>query len=222
MSLAIVYRGDRFEVGADQDFSFGRLGNLSVDADNSDLHRVLGVFSCMGGMRSLENVGAQIPMHIEGEVGTTAIFLAPGGSLPLVLGDTLVRFAAGGISYELLIEVGKQSDYVDSSGSALGRLPLTVDQLLLLIALAEPRLRRGPAADLPTDEELIGRFGWSATRLRRKVDDLATGFEQMGPAKAEHLANYVIASGLITVNQLSLLPPREGLSPMLSSRIPNP
>jgi hypothetical protein len=219
-SLSIVYLGDRFEVDAAHQYSFGRSGNLSIDSDNSNLHRVLGSFSFLGGLWWLENVGAQTPLHIEGDGGTTALSLAPGASIPLVLGDTMVRFAAGGNSYELLLDVQQRSDSSDPSEHLTPTfLPLTVDQLLLLIALAEPRLRRGPAADLPGDEELIGRFGWSATRLHRKLDDLATRFAQTGPASPDEVTRYVIASGLITVNQLSLLPPREGLTPTSSSPV---
>jgi hypothetical protein len=206
-SLKLTYCGEQHLVGLDQDFSFGRSGDLSVD-DNPDLHRVLGVCFHQRGLWWLTNVGAQIPMHLEGETGTTVISLSPGGSLPLALGDTSVRFSAGGTAYEVQLEVGRHNDFEF--------LPLNIDQLLLLIALAEPRLRRGVTAALPNAEELMGRFGWSTARLGRKLDDLLIRFHlTMSPSdgsQPDHrsLVDFAITSGLVTADQLSLLPAREG------------
>jgi hypothetical protein len=207
-SLAFVYCGERHVVGPDEEFTFGRSGDLSLD-DNPILHRLLGVCFQSREFWWLANIGAQIPMHVEGETGTTSIALSPGGSLPLVLGDMLVRFCAGGTSYELRLEVREQQ------GRDSGRefVPLSVDQLLLLVALAEPRLREGPDAGLPASEELIGRFGWSATRLHRKLFDLWLRFFPNLTDSADfesNLADVAIASGFVTVDQLSLLPPRDG------------
>ncbi len=229
-SLTLEFCGEHIDVDPATDFTFGRLGTLQID-DNKFLHRVMGSISLRMGLWWLANVGTQLPMHVEGCVGGSSITLSPGSTIPLVFGPSYVRFAAGGTSYELKVNAdilgvttSPQMDDGETTVDA-GEMPLTPDQLLLLVALAEPRLRRGHNADLPTNSQIAGRFGWSMTKFNRKLDNVCVKFHRKGVSglvgNADRMAqnrrgalvDYVIASGLVTVEQLFLLPQSKGTSP---------
>jgi hypothetical protein len=234
-ALTVEFCGERHKVEPDAEFSFGRAGDLEVD-DNPYLHRVMGVCFWRSGWWWLTNAGAHLPLHLQGQMGSATITLSPGGSVPLVMGPTVVRFAAGGTSYELEILVDLDDVVAARSRKPpgdttidAGETSLTADQLLLLVALSEPRLRKGQAADLPTNAELMGRFGWSVTKFNRKLDSLCAKFarrgvsglvgsaDRMAQARRSVLVDHVIASGMVTVDQLSLLPSRQGTGPSRSS-----
>ncbi len=230
-ALTISYCGEQHRVSPTDEFSFGRSGDLAID-ENRFLHRVMAVCFFRRGWWWLVNVGAHLPLHLQGIGGTSTITLSPGGSIPLVMGMTTVRFAAGGTSYELEIEAdvelevthGKAVVPGDTTIDA-GSTPLTADQLLLLVALSEPRLRQGPKAELPTNVELMERFGWSVTKFNRKLDNVCLKFsrrgvgglvgssERMAQGRRSVLVDYLISSGMVTNEQLSLLPPRPGRTP---------
>lgn len=202
--LLVQFRGDRHEVATSQEFSFGRCGDLSLD-DNPHLHRVIGVFFGRSSFWWLTNVGAHLPLHLKGEVGNSTLTLAPGSSVPLVLGDTTIRFAAGSV-YEISAQFESHNENRDPQRAT----PFRVDELLLLVALSEPLLRMGPGAELPTHAELIGRFGWSEARLASKLEDLYAHFRDVNyvlPTPSS-LSAHAVRIGLITLDQLSLLPPR--------------
>jgi hypothetical protein len=230
-SLVLEFCGERHNVAVENEFSFGRSGDLAVD-DNPYLHRVMGVCAWRNGWWWLTNAGAHLPLQLQGQLGSASITLSPGGSVPLVLGPTIVRFAAGGTSYEIEIDVelAEPPGHIQgiSSGDTTidaGDTPLTADQLLLLIALAEPRLRKGPSADLASNTELMGRFGWSVTKFNRKLDSICVKFsrrgvaglvgtaERMAQGRRSALVDHVIASGMVTADQLSLLPAKQGSGP---------
>lgn len=232
--LKVEFCGERSDVEEDNSLSFGRSADLSVD-DNRYLHRVMGVFRWRNDLWWLDNVGAHLPMQIEGRLRGSSITLSPGGSVPLVFGSSFVRFAAGGTSYEIAVDAPYEVD-LTSTGDVLGdttvdagSLPLTPEQLLLVVALSETRLRRGSQADLPSNVEVANRFGWSMTKFNRKLDSVCVKFGRRGVAglvgSAERMAqnrraalvDHVIASGLVTQDQLSLLPPKQG-SPPASGR----
>jgi hypothetical protein len=229
--LKLEFCGERHDVSIESEFSFGRSGDLAVD-DNPYLHRVMGVCNWRNGWWWLTNAGAHLPLQLQGQLGSASITLSPGGSVPLVLGPTVVRFAAGGTSYEIEIDVDlaeppghNRSISPGDTTIDAGDTPLTADQLLLLIALAEPRLRKGPKADLASNAELMGRFGWSVTKFNRKLDSICVKFsrrgvaglvgnaERMAQGRRSALVDHVIASGMVTAEQLSLLPAKQGSSP---------
>jgi hypothetical protein len=229
--LVLSYCGERHEIGVDREFTFGRSGDLVID-DNPYLHRVMAVCFHRRGWWWLVNAGAHLPLQLQGLSGSSTITLSPGGSVPLVMGPTTVRFAAGGTSYELEIDVAADAELQRAVPSLpgdttidAGSTPLTADQLLLLVALAEPRLRKGPTADLPSNAELMERFGWSVTKFNRKLDSICSKFSRRGvgglvgssnrmaQGRRSVLVDYVIAAGMVTGEQLALLPPKQGRAP---------
>jgi hypothetical protein len=235
-SLFVEFCGESFELSPPDEFSFGRLGALQID-DNNYLHRVMGLFTWRNDLWWLTNVGAHLPLHIEGCVGGSNVTLSPGSSIPLVFGASYIRFAAGPTSYEIRLDTQGIAPYtVDLTVGGTptvdaGDMPLSPEQLLLIVALAETRLRRGHTAELPTNQEVAGRFGWPMTKFNRKLDNVCMKFHRKGVGglvgtadrMAQHrrtvLVDHVIASGLVTTDQLSLLPQRRGSGPPSRSQI---
>jgi hypothetical protein len=229
--LLIEFCGETYECTPGNHFSFGRSADLVID-DNRFLHRVMGVCSERNGWWWLSNSGASLPLHLQGQIGTASITLSPGGSVPLVLGPTTVRFAAGGTSYELLLTAPWVDVAVSEPIQAEGLttidaadMPLTADQLLLLVALSETRLRKGSSAEIASNQDIMDRFAWTTTKFNRKLDGLCQKFARRGVAglvgdqnrmamqRRQHLVDHVIASGMVTVEQLALLPTRSGSAP---------
>jgi hypothetical protein len=235
-TLRIEFCGEIAEIDPPQEFSFGRAGTLRID-DNTYLHRIMGTFKWRGGLWWLTNVGAHLPMHVEGLIGASSITLSPNASIPLVFGPSHIRFAAGGTSYEIHVEsprlvVDGESPMIGSDDDDptvdAGATPLSPDQLLLIVALAESRLRRGVGAELPSNQDIADRFGWTMTKFNRKLDSICAKFHRKGVTglvgstdraaqnRRGALVDHVIASGLVTADQLVLLPAPPPL------RTPNP
>jgi hypothetical protein len=230
-NLIVDYCGEIHEVTPERVFSFGRSTDLVVD-DNRYLHRVMGTCFSRDGWWWLHNAGANLPLRLEGQVGSSSMTLAPGGVVPLVLGPMTVRFAAGGTAYELIVEVQEvdpsvpQAAAIASGDTTIDAadMPLTSEQLLLLVALAESRLIKGPGAELPSNQDIIDRFGWTTTKFNRKLDNLCSKFSRRGVdglvggpgkiagARRQVLVEHVVNSGMVTVDQLPLLP-RKGSAP---------
>jgi hypothetical protein len=95
----------------------------------------------------------------------------------------------------------------------------TPDQLLVIVVLAEPSLRRtgwGQSA-LPTSEEAAKRLGWQLTRFNRKLDNVCDKLSRAGirglhgePGRLAvnrraRLVEYAIAARLVERADLVLL-----------------
>jgi hypothetical protein len=230
-NLIVDFCGEIHEISPERVFSFGRSADLVVD-DNRYLHRVMGTCFSRDGWWWLHNAGANLPLRLEGHVGGSSMTLSPGGVVPLVLGPMTVRFSAGGTSYELSLEAQELDPEVpESLGSMSGDttidaadMPMTSEQLLLLVALAEPRLTKGPGAEMPSNQDIIDRFGWTTTKFNRKLDNLCSKFARRGVdglvggagkiagARRQVLVEHVVSSGMVTVDQLPLLPRRGSAS----------
>jgi hypothetical protein len=229
--LLLDFCGEIHAIEPDKVFSFGRSADLVVDV-NKYLHRVMGTCFVRDGWWWLHNAGSHLPLRLEGQLGGASMTLSPGGTLPLVLGPMTVRFAAGGTSYELTLEAEEvNTDLPMTSINLSGEttidaadMPLTPEQLLLLVALAEPRLTKGPTAELPSNQDIIDRFEWTTTKFNRKLDNLCSKFARRGVDglvggvgkiagnRRQVLVDHVVSSGMVTVDQLPLLP-RKGRSP---------
>jgi len=98
-------------------------------------------------------------------------------------------------------------------------VPLNDEQRLLLVTLAELRLRdRGaPSSAIPPNRVVSQRLGWSTTKFNRKLDNLCGKFHRLGVAglkgdsgalasnRRERLVNHVLTTGLIARSDLELL-----------------
>ena len=232
-NLRIDFIGEVTTVEPGSELTFGRQADLHID-DNRHLHRVLGRFSSRGDSWWLTNEGRAITIQIADADSRSSVQLAPGSEIALSFPNSILRFRAGVTDYELAVRVpdrfaddGDEDDDPleaddDDAGEtiALGDIMLTVEQRLLLLALAEGTLRDPHSSDdLPTNRAVARRLGWSITKFNRKLDNLCNRFAKLGVGglrgsvdqlatdRRRRLVEHAIESGLISRSQLDRLPP---------------
>ena len=168
MGLRIEFVGDEIELVTGETFVIGREGDLVVD-ENPFLHRQFLTLSDASGVWILANVGDQLAATVSDTEGRLEAFLGPGAVLPVVFEETTVRFTAGPTAYEFIVHndapvfaISPVLPSVSDGGAAksgtnttIGRVVLTNDQRLLILALAESGLRSagGRSAVLPTSSQ---------------------------------------------------------------------
>jgi len=208
----------------DRPFVIGREGDLRID-DNPYLHRRFLELSHASGFWWLGNIGRQMTATVTDDEGLMQAWLAPGAKIPLVFQRTMVLFTAGPTTYELNL-CGDVSTYVANAaltaeGGETTRQPptLTPTQRALLVALAEPMLRRTGrgTSSIPSSAQAARRLGWSLTRFNRKLDNVCEklsrcgipglhGSElQLARNRRARLVEYAIATRLISLEDLALL-----------------
>jgi hypothetical protein len=152
-------------------------------------------------------------------------WLAPGARLPLVFETTTVIFSAGPTTYEIIVHAAEPTfretaRFDDEVGqSTIGDVPLTHSQKVMIVALAEPVLRREGAgmSELPTSAQAAQRLGWTLTRFNRKLDNVCDKFDRIGVPgmrggarsyatnRRVRLVEHAIAARLVTRDDLPLL-----------------
>jgi hypothetical protein len=185
--LTIEFCGERHEVHPGTRFTIGREADLVVD-DNQFLHRVFLALEHTGDWWVVSNVGSQLAATVSDGTGGLEAYLPPGASLPLVFGATAVTFTAGPTTYSLSLETTTPTFAPtvvsrDLPGdTTIGTMHLTPDQRLLILALAEPRLRGDGTAlvNLPSSTEAAVRLGWTITKFNRKLDNVCQKLQQLG------------------------------------------
>lgn len=220
----IHFCGDVARV-AHEPFTIGRDADFVVEDDNRFLHRQFLSLSTSQGVWLLANVGSQLTATVSDPEGRLEAFLSPGAVIPLVFGETLVRFTAGPTSYEFSVVlpdpafVAAQVDENESGDTTVGRTVMTPDQLRLILALAEPalrgRARRGTA--LPSSGEAARRLGWTTTKFNRKLDNVCQKLAAQGVRglhgepgrlasdRRARLVEYALAVRLVTRDDLALI-----------------
>jgi hypothetical protein len=236
--LVIEFVGDERVLTPGDELSFGRSADLVID-DNRYLHRVVGRFAWTNGMWWLSNVGSAIPLAMADADSPSFVRVAPGATVPIPFESATLGFEAGGRSYELRVEVlseltgfGLDPAAVESDPDGAGdddgigaeltttasSLPLTDEQRLLLVALAEPRLRDVPGSEqLPTNRQIAHMFGWTITKYNRKLDGLCIKYAAAGVSglrgssdllardRRVRLTDHVVHAGIISAADLPLL-----------------
>jgi len=187
VSLTVDFCGERYQVQQGSSLTIGREADLCLD-DNQFLHRRFLRICHEYTLWWIVNVGSQLAATIADEAGRLEAWLAPGARIPVVLAHSLVWFTAGPTTYELdfycddpPFSVVSPEEPEDGS-TTYGRMSLTPDQRLLLIALAEPMLKRRVrgAVHAPSSAEAAARLGWTVTKFNRKLDYLCQKLEKMG------------------------------------------
>lgn len=223
--LAFVdFCGEVTTVPSGAALAIGREADLVID-DNPFLHRVFLVLAERASLWFLTNAGARLSATVSDPEGRMEAFLAPGAALPLVFGTTKVAFTAGPTTYDLTIttptaayEPPPVAD-VDTGTTTVGRVGLTRDQGLLIVALAEPRLRGDGRASvtLPSNTVAARRLGWTPTKFGRKLDNVCDKLAKLGVRglrgdAAEYASNrrsrlveYAVATRLVTRDDLAAL-----------------
>jgi len=174
----------------------------------------------------LSNVGGQLSATLADEDARVQAWLSPGARMPLVFRRTTVRFSAGPTAYELdlhLVEAAftrpTPAPAFDDGATTIGRTTLTTDQRLLVLALAEPALRRGGtgASSLPSSAAAAARLDWPLTKFNRKLDNVCEKLARTGvrglhgdagslaSSRRARLVEYALAVRLVTADDLTLL-----------------
>ena len=219
-TLTIDFAGEVTELEPGATFTIGREGDLSLD-DNPYLHRRFLELAHVDNLVWLANVGSAISATIADEEGLVQSWLSPGARVPLVFPKTVVWFTAGPTTYEfdiLLTDAPFLPAAVPEAhdgSTTLGRVTFTPDQRLLVLALAEPILRRGNrgAGSVPPSAAAAERLGWTITKFNRKLDNVCEKLSKLGVRgligesraasnRRARLVEYALAARLITAADL--------------------
>ena len=223
--LVVEFCGEEFRVDAGNTFTIGRDADLVVDDDNAFLHRKLVELSHENGFWWIANVGTRLSVTISGEAGTLQSWVGPGSRLPVVLPTVAILFTAGETTYEVNVTADVPTfEVTDPSHGApgemtLGTVDLTASQFKLVLALAEPTLRRvgSGASSLPTNAAAAQRLGWSMTTFNRKLDNVCDKFSRSGVKglrgdasklatnRRARLVEYAVAAKIVRGEHLPML-----------------
>ena len=226
--LRVEFCGEAHEVDEGGTFHIGREGDLVVD-DNEYLHRRFLQLEHDGRLWWVTNVGTLLSATVSDAGGGVESYLSPGAGVPVVFPQTVVRFTAGTTTYEMVLELdGSDVSFTPSvvgasdqrDGDLTVRPPtLTLNQRLVVVALAEPALRghgRGTGA-LPSSASAAARIGVSITTFNRRLDKVCDKLDAAGVRglhgssdglasnRRARLVEYSLSTRLVTSADLDLL-----------------
>lgn len=222
--VTVEFAGEYFVVQPDGRFTVGREGDLSID-ENLFLHRHFLEINHESGLWWLTNIGSRLTATVTDSAGGVQAWLSPGARLPLVFETTTVVFSAGPTTYELTVHSAEPTfratrrEHDFDGASTIGDVPLTETQKLLILALAEPQLRRDGTgmSEIPTSAKAAERLGWTVTRFNRKLDNVCDKLDRIGVPgmrggqrtfatnRRARLVEHAITSRLVTKADLALL-----------------
>lgn len=222
--LSVEFCGEWHQLDEDASFEIGRDADLSID-DNPYLHRRFLRVTADNGFWWLTNVGTRLSATVCETSGGVQSWLPPGARLPLVFPLTTVIFTAGPITYELFVHLDDPpyqsagvSD-VPPGATTVGSVTWTTSQKQLILALAEPMLRRDGTtlSEIPSSADAARRLGWTLTRFNRKLDNVCDKLDRLGVSglrggpgahatnRRARLVEYTVSSRLVTPADLPLL-----------------
>lgn len=228
----VTYRGEVHVVGVQDHLLFGRgVGNdLNVERESDDLlHRRFGRLHQRNGIWWITNDGARLSLAVNDRDSTSSIVLAPGGLAALTFQRSSILFSGRRPDYEILVDIsgtvpmddeGLPADTAMSATPTLDQseMPLVGEQRLLLVALAEQKLRNPHRAlELPANKDVQARFGWTRKTFDGKLGRLCEKFDRWGmsglvgesfdPAtnRRRKLVEYAIGQKILTPDDLELL-----------------
>ncbi len=233
--VTVVFCGEEYSVSPEAGLTIGRTGDLEID-DNPYLHRTFLVVSFDNGFWWLSNTGSTLTATVADEQGLFQAWLSPGARIPLAMKTLVVWFTAGPTTYDFEIHVASPvfrsvisdppetgqhgADSVDGVGAAtVGRVSLTPDQRLLVVALCEPFLLRREAgtSQIPSSAAAAERLGWTLTRFNRKLDNVCQkladagtrglhgGVGKLATGRKARLVEHALSTKLVTEDDLALL-----------------
>ncbi|MCE1179087.1 MAG: hypothetical protein LWW86_08690 [Micrococcales bacterium] len=227
MGVTLDFCGEIYQARPDAPLTIGRVADVEID-DNPYLHRVFLQITHEGGFWWLTNVGSTLTATVADDKGLFQAWLAPGARIPLALERLTVWFTAGPTTYDFQLTVDTpafasvDTEVVagDHTGeTTVGRVSLTPEQKLLVVALCESILRRSGAGQgqIPSSAEAARRLGWTTTKFNRKLDnvcqklaDNGTRGLHGGPGKLasnrkSRLVEHALSTRLVTEDDLALL-----------------
>jgi hypothetical protein len=225
MRAYVDFCGEFYPLPDHGELTIGRVGDVVVD-DNPFLHRHFLMLFVRDGMLWLRNVGSELTASVADEAGLAQTRLSPGAQVPIGSPRTAVWFTAGSTTYELeiVVEDGLDDppparDEQPEAETTVGRPELTLDQRLLVVALAEDMLRRGGRGQgsIPTSAAAAERLGWTLFKFNRKLDAVCAKLTRAGvrglsgqpgklaSSRRTRLVDHAISTGLVTTADLPLL-----------------
>lgn len=226
--VSVDYCGEVHEAPHEGVLTIGREGDLEID-DNPFLHRNFLQISHEGGWWWLTNVGTTLTATVADKKGLFQAWLNPGARIPLAFEKVTVWFTAGPTTYDFDILVGNPSftavdhDVLvpakDGGETTVGRVSMTPDQKLLVVALCEDFLRRDGAGQgqIPSSAAAADRLGWKITRFNRKLDNVCQKLADAGirglhggPGKLAsnrkaRLVEHALSTRMVSTDDLVLL-----------------
>ena len=188
-TLLVRFIDEQHRLEAAQQLTFGRAGDLVLDEANPYLHRLVGRFVWWDGFWWVENLGNGLELQLLGDDGAL-VRLPPGAQAPLTSPQSVVRFAAGGLPYEVEALLPATSAPAPPPATRVpgppttryGDIVLTDDERSLVVELARPFLADPTAGPerLPANEDVAATLGWSRTKLNRKLDYLCERLTKTG------------------------------------------
>ena len=155
--LVLDFSGEIHRVASTDTFVIGRGGDLDID-DNPYLHRRFLVFAYSEKLWWIANEGSRLSATLTDGEGLVQSRLAPGARIPLVFPRVILTFSAGPTTYEINLITSGEDHFSGIDGvrqstgqTTIGVTPMTRSQLLLVLALSEPVLKRAGtgAAEIP-------------------------------------------------------------------------
>jgi len=229
MSVTVEFCGEEFTAQEDAPLTIGRVADVEID-DNPYLHRVFLQVHREHDLWWLTNVGSTLTATVGDRKGLFQAWLSPGARIPLALEAFTVWFTAGPTTYDFDITVDDATftsivtepelEPEDSPGeTTVGRVSMTPDQKLLVVALCESFLRTTYAGQgqIPSSAQAAERLGWTTTKFNRKLDnvcqklaDAGTRGLHGGPGKLAsnrkaRLVEHALSTRMVTEKDLALL-----------------
>ena len=221
--LIVDFAGEVHTIEAESTLEFGRGAQLDIDS-NQYLHRRLGRFEYRAGFWFLVNIGRSLHLSVVDTETRSQATVAPGRELALTFTPATVRFRAGRSTYELVVRGGSHTSSLAGTTDetfdtiTVSNIPLTPDQRLLIISLAEPTLRE-PAAgvQIPASRQAAARLRWPITKFNRKLDNVCDKLTKAGigglhgapgalaSGRRRTLVEFAVQSGLVTLADLKLI-----------------
>ena len=233
VGVKVLFCGEEFPAVDGRQLTIGRSGDVEID-DNPYLHRAFLVVAQESGLWWLSNVGSMLTATVADDKGLFQAWLSPGARIPLAFNRIAVWFTAGPTTYDFEIVIDNPA-FVSaapdpagqdhSGGMTVGRVSLTADQKLLIVALCENHLSRGypGSSQIPSSAAAATRLGWTITRFNRKLDNVCQkladagnrglhgGIGNLASNRKSRLVEHALSTRLVTEGDLALLgggPPR--------------
>ena len=227
-TLTVGLGDRRYEVGEGEGLTFGRSQRATICLDPSDLgiSRIAGSLESDTGVWWLVNKSNVRPLEVVDDVGIRTV-LPPGRRIAVTAPITVI-VEGSTRRHALTVDLPEDAQENLSAGpfpvlqvegnptQAASDVSITPADKLALVALFSGYLEAFPRYDPHPKSyaEAAARLSWPRTTLVKRVEYLRTRLTNagvpnlLGDNALQHLAEWALATGLISRDDLSLLPPR--------------